>query len=107
MVITGCDTGSGAGCGVGASTGGGGATTAAGGGAVTGSGFAGGADGSGSGFFALATIGRPVAAALDDSVLRKRCRTQGAALVSRYFSPSAIGEQLLDMYRFANEHPPA
>ena len=53
---------------------------------------------------ALATS---VVAALDDSVLRQRCRTQGAAIVNRYFSPRAIGEQLLDMYRFANAHPPA
>jgi glycosyltransferase involved in cell wall biosynthesis len=53
------------------------------------------------------SLAESVAAALGDSVLRKRCRTQGAALVSRYFSPSAIGEQLLDMYRFATEHPPA
>ena len=48
-----------------------------------------------------------VVAALDDTVLRQRCRTQGAALVSRYFSPRAIGERLLDMYRFATAHPPA
>lgn len=48
-----------------------------------------------------------VADALEDAVLRKRCRTQGAALVARYFSPIAVGDQLLGMYRFANAHPPA
>ena len=52
-------------------------------------------------------LARSVVAALDDSVLRKRCRTQGTALVTRYFSAHAIGEQLLEMYRFANAHPPA
>ncbi|MEP7066661.1 MAG: glycosyltransferase [Gemmatimonadota bacterium] len=48
-----------------------------------------------------------VVAALDDRVLRERCRKQGQALVSRYFSPHAIGTQLLDMYRYASSHPPA
>jgi len=48
-----------------------------------------------------------VVAVLDDTILRQRCHTQGAALVNRYFSPRAIGERLFDMYRFANAHPPA
>lgn len=48
-----------------------------------------------------------IVAALEDRALRERCRTQGAALVTRYFSPRIIGDQLLDMYRFANAHPPA
>jgi hypothetical protein len=45
--------------------------------------------------------------ALEDRVLRERCRKQGPALVSRYFSPHAIGAQLLGMYRYATSHPPA
>jgi glycosyltransferase involved in cell wall biosynthesis len=48
-----------------------------------------------------------VVGALGDRVLRERCRKQGPALVSRYFSPHAIGAQLLGMYRFATSHPPA
>jgi glycosyltransferase involved in cell wall biosynthesis len=48
-----------------------------------------------------------IVSALEDRVLRERCRRQGPALVSRYFSPHAIGAQLLDMYRFATSHPPA
>jgi glycosyltransferase involved in cell wall biosynthesis len=48
-----------------------------------------------------------IVAALEDRVLRERCRKQGPALVARYFSPRAIGEQLLGMYRFAISHPPA
>jgi glycosyltransferase involved in cell wall biosynthesis len=48
-----------------------------------------------------------IAGALEDRVLRERCRKQGPALVSCYFSPHAIGAQLLDMYRFATSHPPA
>jgi glycosyltransferase involved in cell wall biosynthesis len=48
-----------------------------------------------------------IVGALEDRVLRERCRKQGPALVSRYFSPHAIGAQLLDMYRYATSHPPA
>jgi glycosyltransferase involved in cell wall biosynthesis len=48
-----------------------------------------------------------IVGALEDRVLRERCRKQGPALVARYFSPGAIGEQLLGMYRFAISHPPA
>jgi glycosyltransferase involved in cell wall biosynthesis len=48
-----------------------------------------------------------IAGALEDRVLRERCRKQGPALVSCYFSPHAIGAQLLDMYRYATSHPPA
>lgn len=52
-------------------------------------------------------LAESIVAALDDRVLRERCRKQGPALVSRHFSPHAIGAQLLDMYRFASSHPPA
>jgi glycosyltransferase involved in cell wall biosynthesis len=45
--------------------------------------------------------------ALQDPVLRGHCRAKGAALVARYFSPLAIGEQLAEMYRFAAAHPPS
>jgi glycosyltransferase involved in cell wall biosynthesis len=48
-----------------------------------------------------------IVGALEDRVLRERCRKQGPMLVSRYFSPRAIGAQLLDMYRYATSHPPA
>jgi glycosyltransferase involved in cell wall biosynthesis len=54
-----------------------------------------------------APLAESVVAALEDRVLRERCRKQGPALVSRYFSPRAIGARLLDMYRFAVSHPPA
>jgi glycosyltransferase involved in cell wall biosynthesis len=52
-------------------------------------------------------LAESIVSALEDRVLRERCRKQGPALVSRYFSPHAIGAQLLDMYRFATAHPPA
>ncbi len=48
-----------------------------------------------------------VVGALEDRVLRERCRKQGPALVARYFSPHTVGSQLLDMYRYVNSHPPA
>jgi glycosyltransferase involved in cell wall biosynthesis len=54
-----------------------------------------------------AAVANAVVAALEDRVLRERCRMQGAALIARYFSPHTIGTQLLDMYRFAATHPPA
>ncbi len=54
-----------------------------------------------------ALLAESVVAALEDRVLRERCRKQGPALVSRYFSPRAIGEQLLAMYHFAVSHPRA
>jgi glycosyltransferase involved in cell wall biosynthesis len=52
-------------------------------------------------------IAESIVGALDDRVLRERCRKQGPALVSQYFSPRAIGAPLLEMYRFATSHPPA
>lgn len=48
-----------------------------------------------------------VVSALGDQVLRERCRAHGAELTARYFSSNSIGIRLLDMYRFANSHPPA
>jgi len=39
--------------------------------------------------------------ALTDNALRQRCRADGPALVAQYFSPSAIGNELLGMYRLA------
>jgi glycosyltransferase involved in cell wall biosynthesis len=52
-------------------------------------------------------LANAIGSALEDRVMRERCRKQGPALVSRYFSPHAIGTQLLDMYRYATSHPPA
>jgi glycosyltransferase involved in cell wall biosynthesis len=48
-----------------------------------------------------------IVSALVDLELNDRCRNQGAALVTRYFSQQTIGERLLEMYRFAVAHPPA
>jgi glycosyltransferase involved in cell wall biosynthesis len=45
--------------------------------------------------------------ALGDDELNARCRDQGAALVTQHFSLQTVGEQLLEMYRFAVSHPPA
>jgi glycosyltransferase involved in cell wall biosynthesis len=44
---------------------------------------------------------------LDDMPLRLRCRLEGPALVSRTFSPDAVGRQLLAMYEtvLANRNP--
>jgi len=53
------------------------------------------------------TLAATIVGVLEDRVLRERSRKQGPALVSRYFSPHAIGVQLLEMYRFATSHPPA
>lgn len=47
-----------------------------------------------------------IVAALDDRSLREHCRADGPALVAQYFSPTVIGNQLSDMYRFAVAHPP-
>jgi glycosyltransferase involved in cell wall biosynthesis len=52
-------------------------------------------------------LSESVVSALEDRLLRERCRKQGPALVSRFFSPHAIGARLVDMYRFAHAHPPA
>jgi glycosyltransferase involved in cell wall biosynthesis len=48
-----------------------------------------------------------IVSALVDVELNDRCRNQGAALVTQYFSQQTIGERLLEMYRFAVAHPPA
>jgi len=48
-----------------------------------------------------------IVSALGDDELNARCRDQGAALVSQHFSLQTVGEQLLEMYRFAVSHPPA
>jgi glycosyltransferase involved in cell wall biosynthesis len=48
-----------------------------------------------------------IVSALGDNELNDRCRDQGAALVTQYFSLQTIGERLLEMYRFAVAHPPA
>ena len=41
--------------------------------------------------------------ALDDEALRRRCATDGAAVIQRTFSPAAIGTQLRELYRVAAE----
>lgn len=51
-------------------------------------------------------IAEAIVAALDDRSLREHCRADGPALVAHYFSPTVIGNQLSDMYRFAVAHPP-
>ena len=53
------------------------------------------------------SLAEGVVTAMRDSALRYRCRHQGAALVARYFSKSAIGQHLLEMYRYAIAHAPA
>ena len=54
-----------------------------------------------------AALASSIVAALEDRVMRERCRKQGPVLVSRHFSPHTIGAQLLDMYRYVASHPPA
>jgi glycosyltransferase involved in cell wall biosynthesis len=44
---------------------------------------------------------------LTDHALRERCIAEGPQLVTRYFSPSAVGDALLQMYRFAASHSKA
>jgi glycosyltransferase involved in cell wall biosynthesis len=44
---------------------------------------------------------------LTDHALRERCGAEGPQLVARYFSPGAVGDALLQMYRFAVSHPKA
>lgn len=48
-----------------------------------------------------------IARVLGDNVLRRRCATDGAAIVARRFSPRVVGDALLQMYRFAIDHPSA
>lgn len=43
---------------------------------------------------------------LGNQELRARCRQDGARIVSESFSRPLIGQQLLEMYRFAIAHPP-
>lgn len=45
--------------------------------------------------------------ALTDHALRERCSADGPQLVARYFSPSAVGDALLQMYRLAISHSKA
>jgi len=56
---------------------------------------------------AASSFAGSIVSALEDRVLRERCRKQGPVLVSHHFSIHAIGAQLLEMYRFAMSHPPA
>ena len=52
-------------------------------------------------------LAHAIVSALSGAELNDRCRSQGAALVSEHFSIQAVGEQLLQMYRFAVAHSPA
>jgi glycosyltransferase involved in cell wall biosynthesis len=52
-------------------------------------------------------LAHAIVSALGDDDLNARCRDQGAALVTQHFSLQTVGEQLLEMYRFAVSHPPA
>ncbi|MBA3831440.1 MAG: glycosyltransferase [Chthoniobacterales bacterium] len=45
--------------------------------------------------------------ALEDQVLRARCRRDGERIVSESFSRPIVGEALMRMYRFALAHPPS
>jgi glycosyltransferase involved in cell wall biosynthesis len=51
-------------------------------------------------------IAQAIVAAVDDRSLREHCRDDGPTLVARHYSPTVIGNQLNDMYRFAVAHPP-
>jgi glycosyltransferase involved in cell wall biosynthesis len=53
------------------------------------------------------SLASAIVGALRDNELNDRCRNHGAALVTQYFSLQTVGEQLLEMYRFAVAHPPA
>jgi glycosyltransferase involved in cell wall biosynthesis len=52
-------------------------------------------------------LAHAIMGALGDDELNARCRDQGAALVTQHFSLQTVGEQLLEMYRFAVSRPPA
>ena len=51
-------------------------------------------------------LANAIVSALANREMRARCRDTGAQIVSQYFSPSLIGSELLDMYRFAAATPP-
>jgi glycosyltransferase involved in cell wall biosynthesis len=52
-------------------------------------------------------LAHEIMGALGDDELNVRCRDQGAALVTQHFSLQTVGEQLLEMYRFAVSNPSA
>jgi len=54
-----------------------------------------------------ASFANAIIQSLTDHVLRERCSADGPQLVARYFSPSAVGDALLQMYRFAVSHSKA
>ncbi len=51
-------------------------------------------------------LANAIVAALANGELRARCRKNGAEVVAQNFSPSLIGSELLEMYRFAVTTPP-
>lgn len=53
-----------------------------------------------------ADIADGIVTALEDQVLRARCRRDGERIVSESFAPTVIGEALIRMYQFALDHPP-